>query len=55
MVVATALAPSLHALRLPFEGLGEEGYLVRSVTLDGQRVLLVAGNSDRGALYGASR
>ena len=53
VVVATALAPSLHALRLPFEGLGEEGYLVRSVTLDGQRVLLVAGNSDRGALYGA--
>ena len=53
VVVATASAPSLHALRLPFEGLGEEGYLVRSVTLDGQRVLLVAGNSDRGALYGA--
>ncbi|WP_322965436.1 alpha-glucuronidase family glycosyl hydrolase [Sphingomonas fuzhouensis] len=53
VVVATALAPSLGALRLPFDGLGEEGYLVRSVTMNGQHVLLVAGNTDRGALYGA--
>lgn len=53
VMVATAADPSLRSLRLPFEGLGEEGYLVRSVTLDGQKVLLVAGNSDRGALYGA--
>ncbi|WP_375242804.1 alpha-glucuronidase family glycosyl hydrolase [Sphingomonas parapaucimobilis] len=53
VMVATAADPALRSLRLPFEGLGEEGYLVRSVTLDGQNVLLVAGNSDRGALYGA--
>lgn len=53
ILVATAQAPALHALRLPFNGLGDEGYLVRSVTLNGQRMLLVAGNSDRGTLYGA--
>lgn len=53
VAVATAADPAVRNLRLPFEGLGDEGYLVRSVTLDGQRVVLVAGNSDRGALYGA--
>ncbi|MDZ7280458.1 alpha-glucuronidase [Sphingomonas sanguinis] len=53
VMVSTAADPALRSLRLPFEGLGEEGYLVRSVTLDRQKVLLVAGNSDRGALYGA--
>ena len=53
VMVATAADPALRSLRLPFEGLGDEGYLVRSVTLDGQNVLLVAGNSDRGTLYGA--
>jgi len=53
IVVATASAPSLRTLALPFASLGEEGYIVRTVTLDGQRVVLVAGNSDRGALYGA--
>ncbi|WP_294232920.1 alpha-glucuronidase family glycosyl hydrolase [uncultured Sphingomonas sp.] len=53
IIVATAQAPALRTLRLPFNGLGDEGYLVRNVTLEGQRVLLVAGNSDRGTLYGA--
>ncbi|APX66156.1 alpha-glucuronidase family glycosyl hydrolase [Sphingomonas sp. gentR] len=53
VLVATASDPALRPLRLPFEGLGEEGYLVRAVTLGGQKVVLVAGNSDRGALYGA--
>ncbi len=53
ILLATAAAPALRPLKLPFEGLGDEGYLVRNVTLNGQRVILVAGNSDRGALYGA--
>lgn len=53
IVVATASAPSVRALTLPFSTLGDEGYLVRNVTLNGKRVILVAGNSDRGALYGA--
>ncbi len=53
VLVATASDLALRPLRLPFEGLGEEGYLVRAVMLGGQRVILVAGNSDLGALYGA--
>jgi len=53
VVVATATAPGIAALGLPFAGLGDEGYLVRRVTLSGQSVLLVAGNGERGALYGA--
>ena len=53
VMVATASDPALRALRLNFGGLGEEGYLVRAVTLQGRTMLLVAGNSDRGALYGA--
>ncbi|WP_294203528.1 alpha-glucuronidase family glycosyl hydrolase [uncultured Sphingomonas sp.] len=53
ILLATAAAPALRPLKLPFEALGDEGYLVRNVTLNGQRMILVAGNSDRGALYGA--
>ncbi len=53
ILLATAAAPALRSLKLPFDGLGDEGYLVRNVTLNDQRMILVAGNSDRGALYGA--
>ncbi len=53
VTVATAGDAGIAALRLPFGALGDEGYLVRTVTLDGKRTLLIAGNSDRGALYGA--
>lgn len=53
ILLATAATPSIAALRLPFEGLGPEGYLVRTVTLNGQRTLLIAGNGDKGVLYGA--
>jgi alpha-glucuronidase len=53
VVVATAAAPGVASLKLPFAGLGDEGYVVRRVTLSGQPVLLVAGNGERGALYGA--
>ena len=53
VTVATAADADVAALRLPFAALGDEGYLVRRVTLGGKPTLLVAGNSDRGALYGA--
>jgi alpha-glucuronidase len=52
VVLATARDPQVAALRLPVAALGEEGYLVRSATLDGQRVTLVTANTDRGVLYG---
>ncbi|HTJ20899.1 MAG TPA: alpha-glucuronidase family glycosyl hydrolase [Gemmatimonadaceae bacterium] len=35
--------------------LGDEGYLVRATTVHGKRVIVVTGNTDAGALYGAFR
>lgn len=35
--------------------LGDEGYVIRAVTVRGKHVLVVAGNTDIGALYGAFR
>jgi alpha-glucuronidase len=40
-------------LRLPLTGLGDEGYLIRSVMLERRRAIVIAANSDRGVLYGA--
>ncbi|MCC2975265.1 alpha-glucuronidase [Sphingomonas sp. PL-96] len=53
IVVALAGDASLASLRLPVGELGDEGYLVRPVTLGGRQTLLVTGNTDRGVLYGA--
>ncbi|HVI99390.1 MAG TPA: alpha-glucuronidase family glycosyl hydrolase [Sphingomonas sp.] len=43
----------LAALDLPLAPLGDEGYLIRSVTLDGAPVTLIAANTDIGLLHGA--
>jgi alpha-glucuronidase len=53
VVLALAKTPVLRPLGLATDALGEEGYLVRSVELDGRRVTLVTANTDRGVLYGA--
>ena len=53
VTVATMTDPAVATLGLPSASLGDEGYLVRPVTLAGRQTLLVTGNSDRGALYGA--
>jgi alpha-glucuronidase len=52
-VVGTQADPSIAALGLKLKSLGEEGYSVQAATVGGRQVLLVAGNTDRGALYGA--
>jgi len=44
--------PALAGLGLPLAALGEDGYLVRRVELDGVPVTLVAANGGRGLLYG---
>lgn len=41
------------ALPLPLEGLGEEGYAIRSIRVEGQPVTLIAANSEMGLLHGA--
>jgi len=54
VVVGTpASSPQLAALKLDLSGLGDEGYLVRSVRIDGRPATVVAANTDIGALYGA--
>ncbi len=48
-----ASSPLIAGLDLPLEGLGEEGYLIRSVRLEGRTVTVIAANRDIGVLYGA--
>jgi alpha-glucuronidase len=55
ILIATAASPLLKGIRLPFAKLGEEGFLIRSATLSGHRVTIIAGNSGKGALYGVFR
>ena len=53
IVYGTASAPAIAALDLPLSDLGREGYLIRSVTIDGGAVTVIAANTDVGLLYGA--
>lgn len=55
VVLATAGSPLLKGLDLPLAALGREGFLIRSVTIGGARVTLIAANSDVGLLYGTFR
>ena len=55
LVGTPASLPQLVALGLDLSGLGEEGYLLRSVRIDGRPATVVAANTDTGALYGAFR
>ena len=49
---SSALIKSLN-LADRLKGLGEEGYLLLSTTLQGKKALVVAANTDLGALYGS--
>jgi alpha-glucuronidase len=44
---------AIARLRLALAGLGEEGFLIRSVRLDGRPATVIAANRDIGVLYGA--
>lgn len=55
VVLATAGSSMIAALRLPLAALGREGYLIRSTTLNGRRVTVIAANQDIGVLYGVFR
>ncbi len=46
---------AIKALNLPLNALGPEGYLIRSVTVDGRPATVIAANSDVGVLYGTFR
>lgn len=54
IMLALASDPALATQRLPSAAsLGEEGYAIRSTTVDGRATLLVTGNTERGVLYGS--
>jgi len=48
-------SPLIRALNLALQNLGREGFLIRSATVAGHRVTIIAANSDVGVLYGAFR
>ena len=47
-----ASSPSIARLGLDLGNLGTEGYLIRSVTIDGHRATVIAAREDIGVLYG---
>jgi alpha-glucuronidase len=53
VLVGTPADPRIKALGLPLAPLGGEGYLIRSVRIDGKPATVVAANSPAGALYGS--
>ena len=55
LIGTPAEQPAIKTLGLPLSDLGEEGYLIRSVMIDGHKVTVIAANSDRGVLYGVFR
>ncbi len=55
IVIGTARSPRIAALGLPLSGLGREGFVLRSMTVDGRRVTVIAANAPVGVLYGAFR
>lgn len=55
IVLGTPATPAIARLRLDTRGLGEEGYLIRSVVVDGRPVTAIVGGGERGALYAAFR
>lgn len=46
-------SPIVAVLKLPLKDVGAEGYVLRSVTIDGEPASVIAANSDIGVLYGA--
>ena len=54
VVFGTPQSSALIAhLALDLHGVGSEGYVIRSLTLDGHHVTVIAANQDIGVLYGA--
>ena len=45
-------SPFIARLALDFRGVGSEGYVIRSLTLEGHHVTVIAANRDIGVLYG---
>jgi alpha-glucuronidase len=55
IVIGTPRSARIAALRLPLDGLGREGFVLRSMRVDGRPVTVIAANAPAGVLYGAFR
>jgi alpha-glucuronidase len=53
LLAGTSAQPRIAALKLPLQAAGPEGYVIRSVQVDGKPTTVIAANSDVGVLYGA--
>lgn len=54
IVVGTpTISDVIRQLALPLESLGNEGYAIRQTSLNGVTFIVIAGNSEQGALYGS--
>ncbi|UCD60746.1 MAG: alpha-glucuronidase [Flavobacteriaceae bacterium] len=42
----------VNALKADFERIGNEGFIIKSLTVRGKRILLITANEDQGILYG---
>lgn len=52
IILGTAKSVALADLHLDLRALGSEGFLIRSVIVDGRRATVIAGNEDAAVLYG---
>jgi alpha-glucuronidase len=52
LIGTSKTSPQLEALRLNFQQSDAEGYIIRSVVIDGHRATVIAANTDTGVLYG---
>ncbi|HET7267560.1 MAG TPA: alpha-glucuronidase family glycosyl hydrolase [Oleiagrimonas sp.] len=55
VVGTTSSSPLIANLHLDLDGLGKEGYLIRSMRVNGHAATVIAGNTDIGVLHGAFR
>ncbi|WP_404337341.1 alpha-glucuronidase family glycosyl hydrolase [Sphingomonas sp. MMS12-HWE2-04] len=55
ILIATRDSVHLEMAELPFDRLGDEGYLIRTLEIGGKRTIVIAANKDIGALYGVFR
>ncbi|WP_268796250.1 alpha-glucuronidase family glycosyl hydrolase, partial [Sphingomonas sp. Leaf412] len=53
VLIGTPANPAIAALNLPLAKAGDEGFVIRSIVVDGKPVTVVAANRPVGALYGA--
>ncbi len=52
LLLGTPSSPYIAELALPLQDLGDEGYVIKSITQNGKRPIAIAANSDVGVLYG---